>query len=189
LAHQSVSSWSLVACWLLSANHSSTSPRVIPKIGPSPGTTAPAPGPAWSSLCRTFSTPRRSNSARCSRERGISPPQTRFYNSVAVTLKMESARAARLLFAIGVDPRLDCFSGVRRLDGFALLRSAVSRLREGKPRSIAASDRDLPHCHRSLSVDDSAGNEAVKGERHHAGFGHTGAAQSLAPYTPVRRSP
>ena len=58
------------------------------------------------------------------------------------------APATRFLFVIGVDPRLDYLPGVRSVEDVALERRMVSPLREAKPRPIAASDRDLPHCHR-----------------------------------------
>src|ERR1700735_4145727 len=51
------------------------------------------------------------------------------------------------IFATGVDPRFDYFPGVRSLDDLALLRSMTSELRKAKPRSILASDADLPRCH------------------------------------------
>ena len=63
-------------------------------------------------------------------------------------LEKGRARAPGLpLFAVGVDPRFDYFPGVRRLDNLALLRRMASQLRKAKPRSILASDGNLPRCH------------------------------------------
>jgi hypothetical protein len=58
------------------------------------------------------------------------------------------APAIRLLFATGVDPRLDYLPGVCRFKSAAYKRRMISSLRHAKPRSVAARDRDLPHCHR-----------------------------------------
>ena len=64
-------------------------------------------------------------------------------------LEKGMAPAIRLLFGTGVDPRLDYLPGVRCLKGAAYKRRLASTLREAKPRSVAASYRDLPHCHKS----------------------------------------
>jgi hypothetical protein len=65
---------------------------------------------------------------RCDLEKGVAP-------------------TTRFLFVIGVDPRLDYLSGIRCGEDVALERRMISSLRQAKPRPIAASDRDLPHCH------------------------------------------
>ena len=50
------------------------------------------------------------------------------------TVHRAAGRSACLpLFAIGVDPRFDYFSGVRSLDNLALLRRTASQLRKAKP--------------------------------------------------------
>ena len=51
------------------------------------------------------------------------------------------------LFAIGVDPGFDYFPGVRSLDNLVFLRRMASQFRKAKPRSILASDGNLPRCH------------------------------------------
>jgi hypothetical protein len=55
--------------------------------------------------------------------------------------------ATRFLFVIGVDPRLDYLASVGGGEDVAVERRMISLLRQAKPRPIAASDRDLPHCH------------------------------------------
>ena len=63
-------------------------------------------------------------------------------------LEKGRARAPCLpLFAIGVDPRFDYFPGVCSLDNLVFLRRIASQLRKAKPRSILASDGNLPRCH------------------------------------------
>jgi hypothetical protein len=76
----------------------------------------------------------------------MSPLADLYFNRRDV--KKGIAPAIRLLFATGVDPRLDYLPGVRGVENGALQRSVVSALREAKPRSVAAGDCDLPRRHR-----------------------------------------
>ena len=94
-------------------------------------------------------------------------------------LENRRTQARGVLFAIVVDPCFDYLADVY-LDDIARLRRATSLLRKAKPRSIAASDRDLPPCHQRHA-----------GERRGVMPASVRGAAALfrAPYRPVRRSP
>jgi hypothetical protein len=65
---------------------------------------------------------------------GVSPAATLYFGRRDV--KKGMAPAIRLLFATGVDPRLDYLPGVRGVEDVALERSMVSALLEPKCRPI-----------------------------------------------------
>ena len=93
------------------------------------------------------------------KRRGFTLADTQHLNHILYfgrrDLEKGRAPAARPLFAIVVDLRFDCLADVY-LEDIALLRRVTFLLRKAKARSVAAGDRDLPHCHRNPSVDDSA---------------------------------
>ena len=98
-------------------------------------------------------------------------------------LKKGRARSSpRLpLFAVGIDPCFDHFPGVRSLDNLVLLRRTASQFGKAKPRSILASDGDLPRCHQR--------HMGSRGERITPALFRNKAAQFLSPCRRARRSP
>ena len=74
-----------------------------------------------------------------------------FYILIAVTLKKGERDPPPALPAALCGKhrslRFDHFPGVRSLDNLVLLRRTASQFRKAKPRSILASDGDLPRCH------------------------------------------
>jgi hypothetical protein len=91
------------------------------------------------------------------KRRGFTLADTQHLNHILYfgrrDLEKGRAPAARPLFAIVVDLRFDCLADVY-LEDIALLRRVTFLLRKAKARSVAAGDRDLPHCHRNPSVDE-----------------------------------